>query len=304
MGLHPVDAALLAGTAEQRWEAGRRLCRALEAGEILYFARSPLQLPAGDKEFLLRQKQTAGRHHKNIAFKPGADRLSGYAGEDGERMRAVMQRFSQAALELLAQLLPPYRMDADFASFRGLEEQGRKLAERSRNDLLHVDSFPTRPTHGKRILRFFININPAGARVWRTGPPFPELARQYAAASGLLRRATHPGLAERLGELGHPRPAYDRFMLAFHHWLKANAAFQAAEHPVWEFPSGSAWICLTDTVSHAVLRGQYALEQTVMVRTEGLQAPDLAPVAVFEALARAGRQGISPGADGGGTPLQ
>lgn len=287
MGLHPVDPAFFTWPPERRQAAGRNLCCALEAGEILYFPSSPLTLPAGDAEFLLRQKQAAGPHHKNIAFKPGPDRLSGYAGQDAERMRAVMRRFSQAALPLLAQLLPPYQMEADFASFRGLEEQGRKLAERSRNDLLHVDSFPTRPTHGMRILRFFINLNSAAARVWRTGPPFPELARAYAASSGLLRRALHPSLGARIGELGHPRPAYDRFMLAFHHWLKANAAFQAQQHPVWAFPPGSAWICLTDTVSHAVLRGQYALEQTAMVRPEGLQAPDLAPAAVFADLARA-----------------
>lgn len=290
MGLHPVDAGHWSNLApERRRNAGRELCRALESSEILYFAVSPLDLPEGDAEFLLRQRQAGGPHHKNIAFKPGPGRLTGYAGEDAERMRGVMRRFSQAALELLARLLPGYLIEADFASFRGLEEQGRKLAERSRNDLLHVDSFPTRPTHGKRILRFFINLNPAAARVWRTGPPFPDLARQYAAESGLLGRALHPSLAVRLGELGHPRPAYDRFMLAFHHWLKANAAFQAQPHPVWEFPPGSAWICFTDAVSHAVLRGQYALEQTAMVRREGLQLPELAPAEVFEQLARAER---------------
>lgn len=285
MPLRTVDAGFLAWTPERRQAEGRALCQALEAGEILYFPVSPLALPADDAAFLLRQKQASGPHHKNIAYKTAQDQVTGYAGEDGERMRAVMRRFSQSALQLLAQLLPPYRLDPDFASFRGIEEQGRQLAERSRNDLLHVDSFPTRPTHGKRILRFFINVNPAAPRVWRTGPPFPELANRYAASSGLLRRALHPSLSVRLGELGHARPAYDRFMLAFHHWLKANREFQSAAHPIWEFPPGSAWLCFTDTVSHAVLRGQYALEQTVMVRPDGLQSPELAPAAVFAQLA-------------------
>ncbi len=285
MALQTVEASFFSWPPERRQAAGRECCQALERGEILYFPVSPLTLPDGDATFLLQQRQAAGPHHKNIAYKPQSDRLAGYAGQDAERMRAVMHRFSQTALQVLAELLPPYALDPDFASFRGLEEQGRRLAERARNDLLHCDSFPTRPTHGKRILRFFVNINPAEPRVWRTGPPFPDLARQYAPSSGLLRRALHPGLGERVAAIGHPRPAYDRFMLAFHHWLKANRAFQAQAHAEWSFPPGSAWICFTDTVSHAVLRGQYALEQTVMVRPEGLQTPELAPAAVFAALA-------------------
>ena len=36
----------------------------------------------------------------------------------------------------------------DYASFRPVEEQGRELPLRHRNDLLHLDAFPTRPTHG------------------------------------------------------------------------------------------------------------------------------------------------------------
>ena len=62
----------------------------------------------------------------------------------------------------MASFLPRYAHDwkIDFASFRPIEEHGRKLGVRSRNDLIHIDYFPSRPSHGDRLLRIFTNINP------------------------------------------------------------------------------------------------------------------------------------------------
>ncbi|MGH3184455.1 MAG: Kdo hydroxylase family protein, partial [Streptosporangiaceae bacterium] len=31
----------------------------------------------------------------------------------------------------------------------------------------------TRPSRGRRILRFFVNVNPSEPRIWKTGPAFP-----------------------------------------------------------------------------------------------------------------------------------
>jgi hypothetical protein len=42
---------------------------------------------------------------------------------------------------------------------------------------------------------------------------------------------------------------------------------------------------LTDMVSHAVLSGQFALEQTVILARESLVAPDKAPIAILERIA-------------------
>lgn len=77
--------------------------------------------------------------------------------------------------------LSPYakHWKIDFASFRPIEEKGRKMRLRARNDLLHVDSFPTRPIFGDRILRTFININPTENRVWRTSDTFEKLVEQF-----------------------------------------------------------------------------------------------------------------------------
>ena len=121
----------------------------------------------------------------------------------------------------------------DFASFRPIEESGRQVSLHSRNDLLHFDSFPTRPSHGDRLLRIFTNIHPERARVWITTDHFGELAGKFAervglhrkpSASGDLWRIDSPGCAK----LGLPvidRPPYDRFMLKIHHAMKEDAAF-------------------------------------------------------------------------------
>ena len=54
-----------------------------------------------------------------------------------------------------------------------------------------------------------------------------------------------------------------------------------------EFPAGSTWMVFTDMVSHAVLKGRYALEQTFLVARDSLVLPDKAPIAILERIARA-----------------
>jgi hypothetical protein len=157
---------------------------------------------------------------------------------------------------------------------------------------MHVDAFPTRPTHGNRILRFFTNIHPSRSREWVSGGTFDRLAPRYAVDSGLLADALHrarPSAAARLLRAGGARrelpSAYDVFMLRFHDFLKNNAEFQAGEKETFSFPPGSSWMVLTDMVSHAVLSGQFALEQTVILSRESLVAPESAPIAILERLA-------------------
>jgi hypothetical protein len=277
-----------------------RLCEALEAGDILLFPTTPFELPADDRAFLLRQRQTDARYHKNIAYRPRHDRVTGFAAgrpEDAASLRRVMGEYSRRAIAFAAGLFPGYarRWRVDYASFRPQEEAGRQLPLRARNDLCHVDSFPTRPSLGDRLLRVFTNVNPTAPRVWLCGGTFDELAERFALSSGLLDRARRPSIAGRARRLaravGLPvtvRPPYDEFMLSFHHFLKANAAYQQAEPKMrLEFPPGSTWIVFTDMVSHAVLSGQFALEQTFVVARDSLVVPDKAPIAILERLAGA-----------------
>jgi hypothetical protein len=83
---------------------------------------------------------------------------------------------------------------------------------------------------------------------------------------------------------GRPRwSAYDSFMLRFHHFLKAHEAFQErCPKRFWKFPPGSLWLAFTDTVSHAVLRGRYALEHSIFVPLNCLEIPEESPAALLE----------------------
>ncbi len=77
-------------------------------------------------------------------------------------------------------------------------------------------------------------------------------------------------------------------MMRFHNFLKENPRFQA-ECPKYsfQFPPGSSWMVYTDTVPHAVLAGQYALEQTLLVPLEAMVCPEISPLRILEDLARA-----------------
>jgi hypothetical protein len=269
----------------------------LESGDILYFPATPFDLTAEERAFLLEQKQVDAVYHKNISYRPASDRLKGVDQKDPaalRRMHEVMRDYSRRAIDFVAGFLPRYARDwkIDFASFRPNEEQGRRISHRARNDLIHVDSFPSRPSHGDRLLRIFTNIHPTRARVWVTSDNFERLAMTYARPAGLpssrqgpLDRARRRAI-RLLSGIGLPvvdRPEYDRFMLRFHHFLKESAAFQqGCRKDLWLFPPGSSWMVFTDTASHSCISGQYALEQTFIVRRDSLMYPDRAPIAILE----------------------
>ena len=277
-------------------------CARLEAGEILYFPRTPIAIPPADLEFLLEQQQSSSQLHKNIAYKPDRDLLSGVDRESTpaealERMRGVMHRYSEAVQVFLKGFLAPYAggWRLDYASFRPIEEQGRDLPVRQRNDLLHTDSFPTRPTRGWRILRFFNNIHPSRTREWVVGKPFGDVVHAFAPGKLSLPRSesvvTHAAKrvarATGLGKLvpQWKRTPYDEFMMRLHNAMKEDAEFQrTCDREVVEFAPGSSWMVYTETVPHAVLAGQFALEQTFLVDPRVMVTRESAPIAILESL--------------------
>jgi hypothetical protein len=274
-------------------------CRRLEGGDIVFFDHIPFALPAEDIDFLLSARQENTRLHKNISYRPGQDILRGFSGEkeDADMLRSVMQNYSATVVRFVRDLLAPYAdgWSLDYASYRPIEESGRELPLHKRNDLLHVDAFPSRPTGGGRILRFFNNINPVEARVWEIGERFEKVAAEFAASAGLddvnstgskiIARA-----ARTLCNLGVPllpdRSQYDRFMLRFHDYLKENTEYQSRPTRTRiEFPPNSTWIVFTDCVPHSVLSGQFALEQTFIIPYRSLVAPETSPASILERLA-------------------
>ncbi len=277
----------------------RRIIGAWRRGTSSSSRQSPPLLSESDRAFLVTQKQVDASYHKNISYRPLEDRLKGIDQDDAtqrQRMHEIMRSYSQRAIGFMSTLLNRYAAEwkIDFASFRPIEESGRKVSLHSRNDLLHFDSFPTRPSHGDRLLRIFTNIHPDRARVWITTDHFEALADQFADRVGLHRK---PGALETCkhltvraaAKLGLPvvdRPPYDRFMLRIHHAMKEDAGFQeSCRKDRWEFPAGSTWIVFTDSASHACLSGQYMLEQTFIVRRSSLVCPEKAPIAILEKLA-------------------
>lgn len=277
-----------------------KYCEALEDGNILFFAATPFEFPKEEIEFLLKQRQGGSRTRKNIAYKPQIDKITNHDSKDqaaAAKLKEILSGYSKKVTEFLSVLLEPYSQDwkHDYASFRPFQEKGRKLRLRARNDLLHVDSFPTRPLHGARILRFFTNINPSESRHWITSSDFADLAKKYAEQVS-IPRSTGYDLRSRLERkmkqwlqatgLKIPlRSPYDHFMLKMHNFLKENAEFQETcpkDH--WDFPPGSCWAVFTDQVSHAAIAGQYALEQTFIVPRKVLLCPEKSPISVLEML--------------------
>ena len=280
-------------------ERARWCCEQLEEGQILYFGGIPYDFPEADREFLRQQRQGSSKLYKNISYRPKQDLLRGSVTEkpeDTERLHKIMRHFSKEVARLLTQVLAPYApyWALDYASFRPEEENGRDLSLHKRNDLLHVDAFPTRPTRGGRILRCFTNINPTRSRNWLTTDRFPTLAQKFAKEAGLEEIAKGGDtngsflntLKRAVGLKVVDRSAYDKFMLRFHDYLKENGEFQANTPKIYiDFPPMATWMCYTDSVPHAVLSGQYALEQTFIVPVKALVMPEKSPVRVLEKLA-------------------
>jgi hypothetical protein len=261
----------------------------LERGEVVCWLACPFALPArDDREFLFGQT-LGGRRHKNISYNPATGKTTGFrwhSEEQAARLGRVLANFAETAAGWLAGALPRYAAlwIRDRASFRPEEEATRRLRLHARNDLLHIDAFPSRPSGGARILRLFVNINSSEPRVWMTSETFPRLLERYRHRLG--PPPAHTTWARRLLRLLDGRPprcAYDDFMLRLHHHMKNDEQFQEkGPRRFWSFTAGSAWLAFTDAVSHAELRGCYALEQSFFVPVPCLLEPSQAPYALFQ----------------------
>lgn len=271
----------------------------LERGEIVPFQPCPFALPSDDDLAFLMQQKLRSLNHKNISYNPANQSVSGFvqhSPEQAARMQRVMGEFSERAIAWLGAKLPRYAASwqPDRASLRPEEEATRKLRLTARNDLLHFDAFPSRPTRGHRILRLYVNINPIDDRVWLSSETFARVLEKYGTLVGFS--ANHPmDWVQRLGQgiigLFQPnlleRTEYDEFMLRLHHFLKTNDDFQErAPRRLWYFKPKTAWLLFSDTISHAELRGQYALEHSFFVSPESLALPDESPPVLLSRLAK------------------
>ena len=264
----------------------RDACDALESGNILFFPRLGFALE--EPECALLTPDVSDGKAKNVSLKPGGElRGTGSKGEIARGLQSMMERFANTAAQFLGNLIPSYAAPLERAStsYRPVEIAGRAASAIYDDTRLHVDAFPSRPMRGRRIMRVFSNINPAGApRVWHVGEPFEDMARRFLPAAHEGSR-TWARILGTLGITRGVRSRYDDLMMALHDGAKRDEEYQRRS-PQTEvpFPAGSTWICYTDQVMHAALAGQYVLEQTFHLDVAAMHTPARAPLRVLERL--------------------
>ena len=266
--------------ANESWTA------ALEAGKVLYFPRLGFELLPQERPLLRADIRDPGS--RNISLDVNG-RLKGAAGDAVTQAAAaaMIGRFRERALGLIGALLPHYVPLLRMAptSYRPMQVETRAQSWRADDRRLHVDSFPSRPNYGERILRVFANVNPEGVpRVWRVGEPFETVARTflpkakpYVAWQARALRA--------LRVTKSLRSEYDHLMLQLHDGMKRDMLYQQrAPQETVPFPAGAIWVCFSDQTSHAVMSGQYMLEQTLHLPPGREYDPSASPLAILTRL--------------------
>lgn len=259
---------------------------ALEAGKVLFFPNLAFQLQPGEQALLRPDIRDPGV--RNISLNVDGS-LKGAVGDTATQaaLEVMIARFREQASALIAALLPFYVSALRLAptSYRPTQVETRAQSWRADDRRLHVDAFPSRPNYGERILRVFANINPDGAaRVWRVGEPFETVARKF------LPKAKpyvpwQARVLEKLRVTKSLRSEYDHLMLQLHDGMKSDMDFQ--QHSPQEtvaFPAGSVWVCFSDQASHAVMSGQYMLEQTLHLPPGHAYDPSASPLAILTRL--------------------
>ncbi len=259
----------------------------VECGSVIYLPKLAFTLSTDEQRYL--DPAYTDEKRKSIYIRPDREGVLGTNANDNDRAALwnLLKRFESASMGMLGQLFPAYvgKMKAAGTSFRprAIGSGAAALSWRKDDTRLHVDAFPSNPTHGMRILRVFSNIGTA-PRVWRVGEPFEKMARHFLPHI----RGPVPGSSQLLYKLGitkRPRSGYDHYMLKLHDAAKADLSYQEkCQQVTTGFPHGSSWICYSDQVMHAAMSGQYMMEQTIHVPMAALVFPEDSPLRTLERL--------------------
>ena len=259
---------------------------ALEAGKVLFFPRLGFAVQP-DEQALLREDMLAPKS-RNVSL--GADGvLKGAAGSAAEQqaLAAMVGRFRQQALRLVDDLLPEYQGLLRIAptSFRPRQVETRAQSVRADDQRMHVDAFPSRPSYGERLLRVFTNLTPQGVpRVWRVGEDFETIARRYLPQAKPYR-LWQAKVLNAVHATKSLRSEYDHLMLQLHDLMKFDEAYQKNGTQVTvPFPPGSVWVCFSDQATHAVMSGQFMMEQTLYLPPGKEVDPQASPLAILTRL--------------------
>lgn len=259
--------------------------RLLEHGSVLLLPDLDFDI-SGYEDAMFGEVSDAGV--KNVSYNPATGQLKGTtaSGEALAKLTEITARYSAWASDLVREVLPAYAEDLQIGrtSWRP-RSADHNLSKRKDDRRLHVDAFPSNPVQGRRILRVFRNVNPAGeSRYWRVGEPFAEHAARFLPRA----RPLAPGQAALMRTLRLTkgrRTAYDQLMLQIHDGAKEDDGYQAsAPHRDVSFPPGSTWMVFTDGVVHAALGGRYAFEQTFYLPLTAMQDLPASPLKTLERL--------------------
>ena len=270
---------------------------AVEAGKVLYFPR--LGFAVQPEEQALLREDTLAPKSRNVSL--GADGvLKGAAGsaQDQQALAAMVGRFRQQALQLVDDLLPEYKGQLRVAptSFRPKQVETRAQSVRADDQRMHVDAFPSRPSYGERLLRVFTNLNPHGVpRVWRVGEDFETIARRFLPQAKPYR-LWQAKLLNAVHATKSLRSEYDHLMLQLHDLMKFDAQYQQSGAQVSvPFAAGSVWVCYSDQATHAVMSGQYMMEQTLYLPPGREAHPQASPLAILTRLVGRPLAGVGAG---------
>ena len=270
---------------------------AVEAGKVLYFPRLGFAVQP-EEQALLREDMLAPKS-RNVSL--GADGvLKGAAGsaQDQQALAAMVGRFRQQALQLVDDLLPEYKGQLRVAptSFRPKQVETRAQSVRADDQRMHVDAFPSRPSYGERLLRVFTNLNPHGVpRVWRVGEDFETIARRYLPQAKPYR-LWQAKVLNAVHATKSLRSEYDHLMLQLHDLMKFDEAYQKNGTQVTvPFPPGSVWVCFSDQATHAVMSGQFMMEQTLYLPPGKEVDPQASPLAILTRLVGRPLVGVGAG---------
>ena len=259
----------------------------VEDGLVLSFPQLPFALAEAERKFL--DERWADGQAKNISVRWPGGELRGAAAEgaDLEALRALIVRYAEHSEAFVLRLFPHYtgHLRRGNSSFRPAHVATRQTSWRKDDTRLHVDAFPSNPTHGTRLLRVFSNVNPSGVpRAWRVGERFEDHARRYLPKIGRPLPLS-AWLLQTAGITKRRRTEYDHLMLQLHDRAKADAGFQQnGPQARVDFAPGTTWVVYSDQVLHAAMGGQHMMEQTFYLDVEHLQQPATSPLRTLERL--------------------
>lgn len=258
----------------------------LENGKVLYIENLKFKINPNEKKNF--SPAILNKKSRNISLDSNYN-LKGANGSEEEikQLSLMMARFRNEASTLIFSAFPKYKKHLSLAptSFRPLEVSSRMTSWRADDKRLHIDAFPSRPNYGERILRVFINVNPnRKPREWKIGEPFEDIAKRY--IHGI--RCYSPLIAKIINFLGITkslRSNYDHLMLGLHDAMKSDIKYQTNSPQItMSFKPGTVWICFSDQTSHAVMSGQFMLEQTFHLPASRQYFKEKSPIEILKRL--------------------